>query len=329
MARAWISNPNYGELVLEGRKDDLVPCLRCNKCHGRGKHDIMTTVCSVNPHFGFEEVDRYLPSPIEGSKTVAVIGGGPGGMRTALYLTERGHKVTIYEAEAELGGAIRHADYIPFKWTLKEYKDFLIAQVHKHGIHVVLNTKATPEMIADRYDVVVAAVGAQPVIPAIPGADRANVCVATEAIMNSEKIGKSVVVIGGGEVGVETGMFLAQNGREVTVVEMRDELAADTTFMHYRSMFQAAWEAIPSFHYVLNASAKEIGDGFVTYTDKDGAEHKLAADSVVLSVGMRAKSDEALSFYGAAPRFYFVGDCKKPGTIQTTNRSAYVTAVQI
>ena len=329
MARAWISNPNYGELVLEGRKDDLVPCLRCNKCHGRGKHDIMTTVCSVNPHFGFEEVDRYLPSPIEGSKTVAVIGGGPGGMRTALYLTERGHKVTIYEAEAELGGAIRHADYIPFKWTLKEYKDFLIAQVHKHGIHVVLNTKATPEMIADRYDVVIAAVGAQPVIPAIPGADRANVCVATEAIMNSEKIGKSVVVIGGGEVGVETGMFLAQNGREVTVVEMRDELAADTTFMHYRSMFQAAWEAIPSFHYVLNASAKEIGDGFVTYTDKDGAEHKLAADSVVLSVGMRAKSDEALSFYGAAPRFYFVGDCKKPGTIQTTNRSAYVTAVQI
>ena len=329
MARAWISNPNYGELVLEGRKDDLVPCLRCNKCHGRGKHDIMTTVCSVNPHFGFEEVDRYLPSPIEGSKTVAVIGGGPGGMRTALYLTERGHKVTIYEAEAELGGAIRHADYIPFKWTLKEYKDFLIAQVHKHGIHVVLNTKATPEMVADRYDVVVAAVGAQPVIPAIPGADRSNVCVATEAIMNSEKIGKNVVVIGGGEVGVETGMFLAQNGREVTVVEMRDELAADTTFMHYRSMFQAAWEAIPSFHYVLNASAKEIGDGFVTYTDKDGAEHRLAADSVVLSVGMRAKSDEALSFYGAAPRFYFVGDCKKPGTIQTTNRSAYVTAVQI
>ena len=329
MARAWISNPNYGELVLEGRKDDLVPCLRCNKCHGRGKHDIMTTVCSVNPHFGFEEVDRYLPAPIEGSRTVAVIGGGPGGMRTALYLTERGHKVTIYEAESELGGAIRHADYIPFKWTLKEYKDYLIAQVHKHGIHVVLNTKATPEMIADRYDVVVAAVGAQPVIPAIPGADRSNVCVATEAIMNSGKIGRNVVVIGGGEVGVETGMFLAQNGREVTVVEMRDELAADTTFMHYRSMFQAAWEAIPSFHYVLNASAKEIGDGFVVYTDKDGAEHKLTADSVVLSVGMRARSDEALSFYGAAPRFYFVGDCKQPGTIQTTNRSAYVTAVQI
>lgn len=329
MARAWISNPDYGQMVLEGRKDDLVPCLRCNKCHGRGKHDIMTTVCSVNPKFGFEAVDRYLSVPTEGGKTIAVIGGGPGGMRTALYLAERGHKVTIYEAESQLGGAIRHADYVPFKWTLKDYKDFLIAQVYKHGIHVVLNTHATPEMVADRYDVVIAAVGAQPVIPAIPGADRENVCVATEALMGTARIGKNVVVIGGGEVGVETGMFLAQNGSNVTVVEMRDELAPDTTFMHYRSMFQAAWEAIPSFHHVLNARAKEIGDGYVTYTDKDGAEHKLEADTVVLSVGMRAKSDEAISFYGAAPQFYFVGDCKQPGTIQTTNRSAYVTAAQI
>jgi pyruvate/2-oxoglutarate dehydrogenase complex dihydrolipoamide dehydrogenase (E3) component len=136
------------------------------------------------------------------------------------------------------------------------------------------------------------------------------------------------VVIGGGEVGVETGMFLAQSGREVTVVEMRDELAADSTFMHYRSMFQAAWESIPTFHYVLNASAKEITPTGVVYTDATG-EHTLPAESVVLSVGMRAKSQEALAFYGSAPRFYLVGDCKKPGTIQTTNRSAYATAMGI
>ncbi len=329
MARAWISNPNYGELLYAGRKDDIVPCLRCNKCHGRGKNDIMTTCCSVNPKFGFEMVDRYVVTPPEDSKTIAIIGGGPGGMRTALYLADRGHKVTIYEKEAELGGAIKHADYIPFKWTLRDYKNYLIHQVHKKGIKVVLNTAATPEMVEDRYDVVIAAVGAQPIVPRIPGADGANVTVATDAIMHKEKIGKNVVVIGGGEVGVETGMFLAQNGHEVTVVEMRDELAADTTVMHYRSMFSAAWEAIPTFHYVLNATAKEITADHVTYTDKDGVDHDLPADSVVLSVGMRSKSDEALSFYGTNPGFYMVGDCRKPGTIQTTNRSAYVTANNI
>ena len=329
MARAWISNPNYGELLYEDRADDIVPCLRCNKCHGRGKNDIMTTCCSVNPKFGFEMVDRYLTTAPKGVKEIAVIGGGPGGMRTALYLADRGHKVTIYEAEGELGGAIRHADYVPFKWTLRDYKDYLIYQVDKKGIKVVLNTKATPEMVADRYDAVVAAVGAQPIIPRIPGADGENVTVATDAIMHKAKVGHQVVVIGGGEVGVETGMFLAQNGHEVTVVEMRDELAADTTVMHYRSMFQAAWEAIPNFHYVLNATAKEITADHVTYTDKEGTDHDLPADSVILSVGMRSKTDEALSFYGTNPGFYMVGDCRKPGTIQTTNRSAYVTANNI
>lgn len=329
MARAWISNPNYGDLLYEDRADDLVPCLRCNKCHGRGKNDIMTTCCSVNPKFGFEVVDKFLQKEPGKSKQIAVIGGGPGGMRTALYLADRGHKVTIYEKEDKLGGAIKHADYIPFKWTLKDYKNYLIRQVEKKGIHVVLNTTATPEMVEDRYDAVIAAVGAQPVIPPIPGAKGENVTVATDAIMHSEKIGQNVVVIGGGEVGVETGMFLAQQGKNVTVIEMRDQLAADTTVMHYRSMFTDAWEAIPTFHYVLNATAKEITADHVTYTDKDGVDHDLPAESVILSVGMRSKTDEALSFYGTNPGFYMVGDCRKPGTIQTTNRSAYVTASNI
>ena len=329
MARAWISNPNYGDLLYEDRADDLVPCLRCNKCHGRGKNDIMTTCCSVNPKFGFEVVDKFLQKEPGKSKQIAVIGGGPGGMRTALYLADRGHKVTIYEKEDKLGGAIKHADYVPFKWTLKDYKNYLIHQVEKKGIHVVLNTTATPEMVAARSDAVVAAVGAQPAIPPIPGATGENVTVATDAIMHSEKIGQNVIVIGGGEVGVETGMFLAQQGKNVTVIEMRDQLAADTTVMHYRSMFTDAWESIPTFHYVLNATAKEIAADHVTYTDKDGVDHDLPAESVILSVGMRSKTDEALSFYGTNPGFYMVGDCRKPGTIQTTNRSAYVTASNI
>ena len=329
MARAWISNPNYGDLVYEDRADDIVPCLRCNKCHGRSRKDIFTTTCSVNPKFGFEAVDRYISTPVTKIKNIAIIGGGPGGMRTAIYLADRGHKVTIFEAESELGGATRHADYVPFKWTLKNYKNYLIRQVGKRDIRVVLNTRVKPEMIQDQYDAVIAAVGAEPITPSIPGAKGDNVTFAINAIMHADTIKDQVVVIGGGEVGVETGMFFAQMGKEVTVVEMRDELAADSTAVHYRSMFQAAWEKIPTFHYVLNATAKEITADHVTYTDKEGVDHDIPAQSVILSVGMRAKKDEALSFYGVGDHFYMVGDCYKPGTIQTTNRSAYVTASRI
>ena len=77
---------------------------------------------------------------------ILVIGGGPGGMRSALFLADRGHRVTIFEAESQLGGAIRHADYVDFKWTLRDYKNYLIFQVKKKGINVVLNTRVTPDI---------------------------------------------------------------------------------------------------------------------------------------------------------------------------------------
>lgn len=328
MARAFIANPNYGELVYNGQSEDIVPCLRCHKCHGRNAKEVMLSVCSVNPEYGIEHRKGMLALEPQGKKNIAVVGGGPGGMRTAIYLADRGHTVTLYEKEDRLGGLICHADCVDFKWTLRDYKNWLIAQVSKRDITVKLNTNATPELLEAEggYDVVIAAVGSEPVCPPIPGADGKHVKFAVDAIENSAEVGQNVVVIGGGEVGVETGMFLAQSGRNVTVLEMRDRIAADTTFMHYEDQFRAAWEAIPTFSSIVNAKATRITDTEVFYQDADGVEHALSADSVVISAGMKAKRDVAISFYGVGERFYMVGDCRKPGTLQIVNRSAYATA---
>ncbi len=326
-ARAFISNPNYGQLLQEGRDDDLVPCLRCNKCHGRGRHDPFVSVCSVNPKIGIEHRLDILESQPLPSMKVAVIGGGPAGMKVAMELHDRGHKVTIFEAEPELGGAIKHAEYVDFKWTLNDFRKYLIHQVGKRGIEVRLNTRATPEMVKEGgFDMVIPAVGATPAKPPIPGLDKPHVMVATQSMIHPETAGHNVVVIGGGEVGVEAGMNLAKKGHEVTVLEMTDSLAPEATAIHYYSMFKEAWESIPTFHSVVNATVTCVEDDCVKYKDKEGVEHAIPCDSVVISLGMRPLTQEALSFYGSADRFALVGDCRKPATIEQAMRSAYAVS---
>ncbi|MDR1643221.1 MAG: FAD-dependent oxidoreductase, partial [Clostridiales bacterium] len=185
MARAWVSNPNYGNLVYDGRADDIVPCLRCNKCHGRGPNDPYVSVCSVNPLIGIEHRLSHLLTPLGAKKKVAVIGGGPAGMKAAICAYDRGHEVTLFEATDALGGTIKHADCIDFKWPLKNFKDYLIRQVEKRDIEVRLNITATPEQLkGQEFDEVVAALGATPIKPPIPGIDNKNVFFATEAIIN-------------------------------------------------------------------------------------------------------------------------------------------------
>jgi pyruvate/2-oxoglutarate dehydrogenase complex dihydrolipoamide dehydrogenase (E3) component len=163
----------------------------------------------------------------------------------------------------------------------------------------------------------------------IPGADKDKLVYALEAFAHPEKLGKRVVVIGGGEVGVETALYIAKQGHDTTVVEMRDRLSADSTAIHYYSMFKEAWEAEPNFHGITGVKVARIGDGFVAYTDKDGVEHSIEADSVVMCAGRVPREQEALSFYGCAPEYYTIGDCKKPASVQQGNRHAWSVANRI
>lgn len=326
-ARAFICDFDYYKKALEGRGEDVVPCVRCNKCHVPSVTDTWLSFCTVNPEMGIAHKLDFLTDPVEGKKKVAIIGGGPGGMRTALYCAERGHDVTIFEKTDYLGGQLKHADHFKFKWPLRRYRLWLIAQLNKKGVKIVMNTEATPEMLKPQgFDVCVVAIGAVPKMPPIKGIEKAIDHFSVWG--RADQLGEKVVVIGGSESGCETAMYLAEEGVDATVLTRSKALAPDTTPIHYRQDFTNYHTKLEKFHAIKQVTTTEVGDGWVKYVDADGAEHTIECDSVIALGGMRPLQEEAMGFYGAADRVLMVGDCYEVGNLREVNRDAYAAAHQ-
>ena len=331
MARAFVSNPEYGKLVYEGRPQDIVPCIRCNKCHRSSDSDPWMSVCSVNPRWAMDHrIDKLIVKP-ERSRRVGIVGGGVAGMEAALECAKRGHQVTLYEKSGKLGGLLNHADDVDFKWPLRNFKNFMVRKVGENpAITVTLNTAATVEQLnADGNEVVIAAVGSEPISVPIPGLDGPQVMNAVEVYGREDELAHDVVVIGGGDIGTETGLHLARTGHKVTVIEMKDKLAPESYRVHYYSMFMDACDEEPNFSSLLECKVTGVTEDSVSYTDKNGGSHTIPAGSVVVAAGMRAKLDEAYSFASAGKQFFVVGDCIKAGSVQKCMRTAYDIANSI
>lgn len=204
-------------------------------------------------------------------------------------------------------------------------------QVTKAGIDVMLKTEATPEMVkAKGYEVVLAAVGAEIIVPRIPGSDSKNVYDLMEVYGREKELGKNVVVVGGGEFGAETGMYLAKAGHRTTMLTSEKELIR-VERVHYPEYIVDAYEHLDNFYYILEAVCKEISEGKVVYTDAKGNEKSIQADSVVLYGGLRQKKADALKFAGSARNaFLAIGECGgKGGNILNVTHSAFFAASQI
>ncbi len=330
MARAFVNDWQYAKKVAEGRGEDVVPCIRCNKCHGENMmNGPWYTVCSVNPEIGLPSAAHAVPKP-GAPKKVAVIGGGPAGLKAALVAAERGHKVTIYEKGSALGGLMRHSDYSPYKWPIKDLKDYQIGHLKTAGVEIVLNKQATPEMIKGKgYDTILVGIGSDLIIPKIPGVDGPKVSNIIDAYSKEKSLGKNVVVIGGGEIAADIGIFLAKAGHNVTMLTSEKKLVQEDR-PHYPSTIVEAYQDLKNFSVITEGTANAISTGSVSYADSTGNAKSIPADDVVVFAGFKPKKEEALKFYGSAKQFFTIGDCsEKGGSIQKCTRSAYFAATEV
>jgi pyruvate/2-oxoglutarate dehydrogenase complex dihydrolipoamide dehydrogenase (E3) component len=328
VARGLIADPDLPNKARQGRAEDITRCLRCFTCFSY----ILTNellCCAVNPEIGQELESRFEAPPAKSSKKVLIAGGGIGGMQAALTAVERGHKVILCEKTDELGGVLRCEREVPFKEKLDGYLDLQARRVKEAGVDIRLNTEVTAEYAAaEEADVVIAAMGARPIKPPIPGIDGANVISAEDAYVHPEKTGDKVVMLGAGFVGTELGLYLRGMGKEITVIEMMPGITDGGNILHGLAVDVRMKEVGVETRF--NTKAVEISDaGVLTENVVTGESVLYEADTVIYAVGQRALGEESDVLLAAAPEFYKIGDCVTPKNIREATKAGHYAAKNI
>lgn len=325
IARQSICDPYFPEKAFSGKKDDITRCCRCFTCFYNYLTN-RTYSCAFNPVVG-NELENKFGFPATSPKKVVVVGGGPGGMEAAITAAKRGHSVTLYEKNSCLGGQLLSEEHIPFKADMFQFVKVLERRLHKAGVTVKLNTELTAEQAAELgADVIMTAVGAKPIVPPIPGIDNHKVVTLEALHQTPPAIGQKVVILGGGLVGSECAIYLDGLGKEVTIVEMKDDWAADSYFMHKNAM--KVYMKDSTIKIQVNTTAKAITEEGLLCTAPEG-EVLFEADTILLAAGMKADRKTAESFYNAAPRVFEIGDCIRAGRVVDAVSNGYYRAIDI
>ena len=332
VARQFLADPQWITKLIEDRLEDIKPCICChsgcfNFSSSKGHYntqDLTDTMglarCAINAET-MQSKKHYI-RPARKIKNVAVIGGGIGGMESAIVLAKRGHKVTLYEKSGQLGGVFIAAAAPIFKEKDRDLITWYRREITKYpNITVKLNAevKSIEECNADE---IIIATGSKANRIPVPGVEKT--IQAVDFLLGKKQVGENVTIIGGGLTGCEIAYELFLQGKHPTIVEMQDDLIttpgiclANTSFL--RDFFEA--NQVPVH---LETGVVSIDDAGVRVKDKNGMEFQIAADSVILSVGYKPAP-----LAPKAKNVHIIGDADKVGNLRTVIWGAWDTCMKI
>jgi 2,4-dienoyl-CoA reductase-like NADH-dependent reductase (Old Yellow Enzyme family)/NADPH-dependent 2,4-dienoyl-CoA reductase/sulfur reductase-like enzyme len=322
IARGLLADPDLPMKARMGLDDDIDTCMRCYACLSNSTRT-RRRACAINPEIGHEKESLNVIR-LDKKKRVLIAGGGAAGMQAALTAARNGHEVILCEKNSELGGVLNCEKNVPFKARLGEYLKRQAARVYAAGVDVRLGAPVTEDVARGAApDVVIAALGARPVRPDIPGINGANVQCAEDVYLNPGLAGGRVLILGGGLVGTELAVFLAGMGRDVTILELLPALNDGGNMVHFNAL-RIEIERL-GIALALGTAAEEIGSTGVAGRNAEGRTF-YAADTVIVAVGRKPLWDEADALRFCAPEFHQIGDCRAPRNILQATTEAYNAA---
>lgn len=327
--RQLIADPDMPNKLLEGRPEDVRPCMRCNEeCIGRIIRERSKLSCAVNPAAGEETAFRLCK--VDEPKNVVIIGGGPGGMEAARACAIKGHKVKLYEKNV-LGGTLNAPATAEFKVQIKKLIEYYKVQLRKLNVEVHEHTElSVDDSVLASCDKIVVATGSKPIVPPIPGIDGANVLGVIDAHLKPELVtGEKLVVCGGGMSGCDFALeAMTALGKHATVIEMRDDVAKDVIYFNSSALKDCMNEA--GVEIRTNCKVKNICAEGVVIVNEKGEEELVPADQVISAFGQTPEhetSDKIREKYYT--KSIFIGDCVKAAKSGDAIRGGFYAARSI